>query len=723
MNVRGERIIVFGDSTSHHGSDNAPEIWDVDQGSGRSSGQPGDLLASLLKEQGAEAVRVNARVSRSAPNFFGREDYQGLFNSDRQFGPTKVVIILGTNDLHVSRAIDEAAMRQIVGFYEGLGAEVWGVGPWMYANESLNRDAEPVIEMQKQIFGGRFIDPRPITAVVGRSSDGVHFGGEASRQTALGLADLLLSTSSPKNWMPIAVGAAIVVGLGLVWSYWRQRKLPTHGRPLLGSSDPTPPKPKKKRESKEVRAQRKALEAERDQLYRSMAYAGNTPDQVRRFHDRIDVINAKMKALGGLGASILPPGATFIVEDAANAVAKSKRFGDRNVFVSDVYKEVKKAGVDISFEDFKRELLRMHREGNVRLSRADYVAAMDPKKVLESEINADGADFHFVNLDGLGKLGKLGAKEDPKAIFKQLLLDPDPASMETAQDLLLENEIKLSQIGQTFGGNGGKFVLNKGRSPSDNTEIGWQMWPEEGYNRCYGEISVWIHGERVMWPMERKKDSPPEDRLELEYSGSKDFCVRATVADAWATAKAVKTELHEAQTGEGWTMPKIRNRIHKAINQNNSEPAELYGLDVSNVDIERIARDIEEENKPDAAAMAAEVRKQMTPYRRLGVRVKERGFPFQKSSLTAFASMCMPTTVHSRPAFCELRNLHKLADGSIIASIRSEPYSRDPGRSWIVHFDNAKQFNHYKREGAITDYRKHYSPESQTRKGRREPKD
>lgn len=95
MNVNGERVIIFGDSLSHQ-VDSAPEIWNVDQASGRISSQPGDLLASMLAEQGA-AVRVNACAGRSAHNFFGqtsqtrpincRENAQALLASDAAFKP------------------------------------------------------------------------------------------------------------------------------------------------------------------------------------------------------------------------------------------------------------------------------------------------------------------------------------------------------------------------------------------------------------------------------------------------------------------------------------------------------------------------------------------------------------------------------------------------------------------------------------------------------------
>lgn len=222
MNVRGERILIFGDSLSHHGSDNAPEIWDVDTGSARISGQPGDLLASMLAEQGAAAVRVNARVGRSAHNFWGREDTSSLLASDQAFAPTKVIVMLGTNDIGLNLDIDGAEMAQIRDFYKDLGAEVWGVGPFMYVSDTLNKQAMPVATMMRKTFGSRWIDPRDVTPLQGRAGDGVHFAPGSARELALALQQIMLTTSSPLPWKTIAIGVAMALGGALAYNYWKR---------------------------------------------------------------------------------------------------------------------------------------------------------------------------------------------------------------------------------------------------------------------------------------------------------------------------------------------------------------------------------------------------------------------------------------------------------------------------------------------------------------------
>jgi len=219
MNARGERILVFGDSLSHHGADAAPEIWDVDQGSSRSSGQPGDLLASLLLEQGAMAARVNARVGRSAANFWGREDTAALLGSDQAFQPTKVIVILGTNDLGVSPQKTADSMLAIKRAYEAMGAEVWAIGPVTYNSDALNAKAPAVVAIMQSVFGSRFIDGRPLSVQTNRAGDGVHFGASSAAQTAQNMLAAVLRAGklSAGFW----TAAAVLVGAGAIW--WAHR--------------------------------------------------------------------------------------------------------------------------------------------------------------------------------------------------------------------------------------------------------------------------------------------------------------------------------------------------------------------------------------------------------------------------------------------------------------------------------------------------------------------
>lgn len=216
MDVAGERILIFGDSLSHHGDDDGPEIWDVDRGANRTSSAPGDLLASMLLDAGAEAVRIDANVGRSARNFWAgtaRRQHQSaddLIASDRVFAPTKVVIMLGTNDAD-SGAIDQGAMTAIRDAYAGMGAEVWGIGPPVFTSTALNRKADQVYTMMGEVFGARLIDARPLSSTQNRAGDGVHFQAASARPFAEGLfASLTAASGSKISWKAIAFGVVVV---------------------------------------------------------------------------------------------------------------------------------------------------------------------------------------------------------------------------------------------------------------------------------------------------------------------------------------------------------------------------------------------------------------------------------------------------------------------------------------------------------------------------------
>ena len=230
MNVSGERIVIFGDSLSHHGADSDPEIWDVDEGSNRSSSAPGDLLASLLLEQGAAAVRIDANVGRSANNFWaGTASHQftsaaDLIASDTTFDPTKVVVILGTNDAD-SGVIDQASMQRIADTYGAMGAEVWAIGPPVFADANLSAKADQVYSVMSDVFGGRLIDWRPLSSTDNRAGDGMHFQPAGAAASAANLAQALITTATPIPWGYAIIGLAF----GALGWFWLDRRAKRKG--------------------------------------------------------------------------------------------------------------------------------------------------------------------------------------------------------------------------------------------------------------------------------------------------------------------------------------------------------------------------------------------------------------------------------------------------------------------------------------------------------------
>ena len=231
MQVQGKRILIFGDSLSHHGSDSASPIFEAGTAAPTAS-SPGDLLAARLLAQGAAAVRIDARVGRSAYNFFSREAWRELLAADAAWRPDVVLIILGTNDLGMGVQVTTERMRQIRDNFPL--ASVIGIGPPSFASAKNSNDAIIVVQLMRTVFS-KFIDSRPLTTdliVQGRAKDGVHFTATGAKAFAERLLLTLLgdtpkppspttpslpkpSTSwglSHKNLTPVYVG----VGVGLV---------------------------------------------------------------------------------------------------------------------------------------------------------------------------------------------------------------------------------------------------------------------------------------------------------------------------------------------------------------------------------------------------------------------------------------------------------------------------------------------------------------------------
>lgn len=232
MNVRGERILIFGDSLTAHSSA-TPAVWEVNAGSSRVSSVPGDLLGSLLMEQGAAAVRTDGRVSRSARNFWEREAAQPILSADVAWRPTQVVIMLGTNDVGMDPAKTRQGMIALRDVFKAAGADVWAIGPFHSSKPPAGVAA--VVEIMRSVFGVRFIDGRPLSELAQHSSDGLHYTSAGARTLALALADGLISKPTPAKIFGTAalglLGAIAAVGVGVLWM--------RRERPLLDGAAPT----------------------------------------------------------------------------------------------------------------------------------------------------------------------------------------------------------------------------------------------------------------------------------------------------------------------------------------------------------------------------------------------------------------------------------------------------------------------------------------------------
>jgi lysophospholipase L1-like esterase len=212
MNVTGHRVLIVGDSLSFPGA--TPK--EITQGSTRRSAAPGDLLGSMLLEAGASAVRVNAKVGRSAVSYLTNES--ALITSDLAWRPTRIVIMLGTNDTQRDFKATAAAFKELHADYKMSGAEVWAVGPMAYVGSGarLTAPALSIVDIMQKEFGPKFIDARPLSATDGRASDGIHFTATSAPPTAAAIAKALLS----KRTIPTSTWIFGLAGIGLAFAAW-----------------------------------------------------------------------------------------------------------------------------------------------------------------------------------------------------------------------------------------------------------------------------------------------------------------------------------------------------------------------------------------------------------------------------------------------------------------------------------------------------------------------
>jgi lysophospholipase L1-like esterase len=216
VKLKDARILVFGDSLSHRGGNDAPAQVEVIEGVNR-NGSPGDLLASHLLAMGAAACRLDARVGRSAWSFYIREDAAKMLAADNAWNPTHVIIMLGTNDVGLS--LERSREKHIALRRAFPGARVIAIGPPSFPEPERDADTAPVVAMLRDVHGAGFIDSRRLTPEgrENRSGDGIHFNGPGAKAYARSLSEAVAGKlDNDSVWVAvlIALGAAIL-------AFWR----------------------------------------------------------------------------------------------------------------------------------------------------------------------------------------------------------------------------------------------------------------------------------------------------------------------------------------------------------------------------------------------------------------------------------------------------------------------------------------------------------------------
>lgn len=568
MNARGQRIVVFGDSLSKHAHDSSPEIWDVNADSQRSSSAPGDLLASMLAEQGAEAVRVNARVSRSAWNFWARENTQALIASDAQFRPTRVVFVLGTNDVGLNATLDREAFAKLRDTYKALGAETWAIGP--FANTSKpDAGVDQVAKTMRDVFGMRFIDGRSISTLIHPGRDGLHYDTNSARVLALAMTDALISRISPTTlWSSIGfgalgIGAAVIAGLA-----WKNRK-----RGLAG--------PK-----------------EDQRAFRQIIRKDASADALDVAEDFVEERELKLSDLTV---------ANWSNDGNSGTINIGERGSDD---VSNVWWDAEKHPnggftyrIDTVFDNKQMKLAeRSDRDQFKTIEEARRHAAADAWAVAKAlrKAKAENVDFdraqrlaqNALSEDNIARKSHLyGAKQSLGALsrkdekeLQELIKQPGVEVLDVAQDRLLERNERVSTFAKTGGvateHSIASFQLDLGRD-----KITWWI-KKAGMGRCVANFRPFSDGILIGDGTEISAGGGREPKPFIESYGtqSSEYCERAAASTAWQIAKTLK-RMPGMPHGKPDNLILIKNAqidIREAINrdkdQDHSEPEELYGL-------------------------------------------------------------------------------------------------------------------------------------------------
>lgn len=249
MNIRGERILILGDSLSALPPYTTAKATIVDLLPGSSASSPGGVLGKQLLANGAQAVRVNARVGRSAISFINLENGLAQIASDISgFRPTKVIVFLGTNDIDRGTTPDAllrttTALRSIRDAFTRVGAEVFALGPPSYHNGKYTTGAPAVLATMQNVFGAdHVLDLQPIVPTAERTTDGIHFTAAGAQAIAPVIATRITALGTPlatpaSTGTKVAWGVAGVAGfVGVTWLALYVAKRAAHDPRAFGRS-------------------------------------------------------------------------------------------------------------------------------------------------------------------------------------------------------------------------------------------------------------------------------------------------------------------------------------------------------------------------------------------------------------------------------------------------------------------------------------------------------
>lgn len=181
-------------------------------GDSQAEGPPGIALQRRLEESGASVLR-RAYSGNGAVSWYRNRaaEYGALL---REFRPTTVVLLFGTNDLA------SGALAQALQWFRASHWDVYYSGPPAYENRARRELAQGVRALAAETFGRRYIDVWQATSRGPYAPDGIHLqplGGRA-------WADVVMPRIQRLVWPFVAgLAACALVGYGAIWWTLRTR--------------------------------------------------------------------------------------------------------------------------------------------------------------------------------------------------------------------------------------------------------------------------------------------------------------------------------------------------------------------------------------------------------------------------------------------------------------------------------------------------------------------
>jgi hypothetical protein len=422
----------------------------------------------------------------------------------------------------------------------------------------LNPSAGAVYDLMTEVFGkDRTIDGRPLSVNTGRSSDGVHFTPSSATETAKNIAQALLAKNPASRWLSWGLASLGVAGLlGILWMGSRRAA----GKPVLGL--PPAPEPEidpddptiidiaedayQEHDPKRAREILKQLSPEGQRRRQGKAYLefvemgygdeSNSATILEYLDEQPDVPLARYEAIKALKTDMEDP----------EAIRDWQAQHEDEIAYAGLMPDAAWASwYDAYLTASKRRARDIEAGGAARTRARNYGPEGSKTEAEEPVLGATPSWFEEKLQSNLG-----AAKQTPEEKAKEkefrweqtdkiwgLIQDPDPAAMTVAEDLALENQIKLREFGRgqhpTSSSDNGSFMLKPaGNDPTEpsGTRVSWSVEP---FSQGAGQIGFWtemrvvVDGQPILMTIDRQGGM----QIEKDYKTIRTFEPRDSLRD------------------------------------------------------------------------------------------------------------------------------------------------------------------------------------------------